>query len=214
MSPFSIRVICALAMTQPQPAFKDAAPIGGTGWGNKYLPNTTDWLGRWRLAANATNDWEIDRASQRNNVIYSGIAGVHLQDQAITESMGPIVDHSFEHLAPSDQMITRTRRRLLIAARALRDGGELPPGAQNAEMYRRARGGYFVSDDKSLWQQVVFAAVVGGLYVALGPTVGAIITILLTEILRISLGTKAAGWDNLIYGVLLVLLSAGQQPEN
>jgi branched-chain amino acid transport system permease protein len=54
--------------------------------------------------------------------------------------------------------------------------------------------------------QMVFAAVVGGLYVALGPTVGAIITILLTEFLRISLGTKAAGWDNLIYGVLLVLL--------
>jgi phthalate 4,5-dioxygenase len=144
----------ASAMTQPQPAFKDGAPIGGTGRGNKYLPNTTDWLGRWRLAAKATNDWEIDRASQRNNVIYSGIDGVHLQDQAITESMGPIVDHSFEHLAPSDQMITRTRRRLLIAARALRDGGELPPGAQNAEVYRRARGGHFVSDDKSPWQQV------------------------------------------------------------
>jgi branched-chain amino acid transport system permease protein len=53
--------------------------------------------------------------------------------------------------------------------------------------------------------QMVFAAVVGGLYVALGPTVGAIITILLAEILRISFGTKAAGWDNLIYGVLLVM---------
>jgi len=32
-----------------------------------------------------------------------------MQDQAITESMGPIVDHSFEHPALSDQMITRTR---------------------------------------------------------------------------------------------------------
>jgi branched-chain amino acid transport system permease protein len=53
--------------------------------------------------------------------------------------------------------------------------------------------------------QMVFAAIVGGLYVALGPTVGAIITILLAEILRISFGTSAVGWDNLIYGVLLVL---------
>jgi hypothetical protein len=52
-----------------------------------------------------------------------GIDGIHLQDQAITESMGPIVDHEWEHLAPSDQMITRTRRRLLMAARALRDQG-------------------------------------------------------------------------------------------
>ncbi len=53
--------------------------------------------------------------------------------------------------------------------------------------------------------QMVFAAVVGGVYVALGPTAGAIITILLAETLRISFGTKAVGWDNLIYGVLLVL---------
>jgi branched-chain amino acid transport system permease protein len=53
--------------------------------------------------------------------------------------------------------------------------------------------------------QMVFAAVVGGLYVALGPTVGAIITILLAEILRIGFGTKGVGWDNLIYGALLVL---------
>ena len=53
--------------------------------------------------------------------------------------------------------------------------------------------------------QMVFAVVVGGIYVALGPTVGAIITILLAEGLRIGFGTKAVGWDNLIYGVLLVL---------
>ena len=53
--------------------------------------------------------------------------------------------------------------------------------------------------------QMVFAAVVGGLYLALGPTVGAIITILMAEILRIGFGTKAVGWDNLIYGALLVL---------
>lgn len=53
--------------------------------------------------------------------------------------------------------------------------------------------------------QMVFAAVVGGIYVALGPTVGAIITILLAEVLRIGFGTKAVGWDNLVYGVLLIV---------
>ncbi len=53
--------------------------------------------------------------------------------------------------------------------------------------------------------QMVFAAVVGGLYVPLGPTVGAAVTILLTETLRISFGTAAVGWDNLVYGTLLVL---------
>ncbi|NUR11253.1 MAG: branched-chain amino acid ABC transporter permease, partial [Bradyrhizobium sp.] len=53
--------------------------------------------------------------------------------------------------------------------------------------------------------QMVFAAIVGGLFVSLGPTFGAVITILLAETLRIGFGTKAVGWDNLVYGVLLVL---------
>ena len=67
----------------------------------------------------------------------------------------------------------------------------------------------FISPDTvsgiSVSLQMVFAVVVGGIYVALGPTVGAIITILLAEVLRIGFGTQAVGWDNLIYGVLLVL---------
>jgi len=54
--------------------------------------------------------------------------------------------------------------------------------------------------------QMVFAVVVGGLYVLIGPTIGAIITILLAEGLRIGFGTAAVGWDNLIYGLLLVVL--------
>jgi len=142
------------AMSLPQPAFKDGTPIGGTGRGNKMLPNTTDWLGRWRIAPNASNDWHIDRAAQRSNQIYSGIDGIHLQDQAITESMGSIVDHELEHLAPSDQMITRTRRRLLMAARALREQGIMPPGAENADVYRGARAGYLVSPDQRPWQEL------------------------------------------------------------
>ena len=119
---------------------------------NDFLPNTTDWLGRWRLAANASNDWHIDRTAQRDNLSFSGIDSIHLQDQAVTESMGAILDHAFEHLAPSDQMITRRRRRLLMAARALRDRREPPPGVEDVEVFRDARGGYFVSDDRSGWQ--------------------------------------------------------------
>jgi len=142
------------ALSQPQPAFKDGTPIGGTGRVNKFLPNTSDWLGRFRLEANPSNDWKIDRIAQQNGTIYSGIEGIHLQDQAITESMGPIVDHEFEHLAPSDQMITRTRRRLLMAARALRDQGIAPPGAEDPSVYTTARSGYLVSDDNSEWQEV------------------------------------------------------------
>jgi branched-chain amino acid transport system permease protein len=67
----------------------------------------------------------------------------------------------------------------------------------------------FISPDTvsgiSVSLQMVFAAIVGGLYVSLGPTVGAVITILLAEILRIGFGTRAVGWDNLVYGMLLVI---------
>ena len=67
----------------------------------------------------------------------------------------------------------------------------------------------FISPDTvsgiSVSLQMVFAVVVGGIYVALGPTVGAVITILLGEGLRIGFGPAAVGWDNLIYGLLLVV---------
>jgi phenylpropionate dioxygenase-like ring-hydroxylating dioxygenase large terminal subunit len=142
------------ANSLPQPAYIDGTPIGGTGRGNKLLPNTTGWMGRWRMADNEANDWGMDREAQRTNQIYSGIDGIHLQDQAITESMGPIVDHTLEHLGPSDQMITRTRRRLLMAARALRDLGTVPPGVEDGSVYHGARSGYFVSDDQRQWQEV------------------------------------------------------------
>jgi phenylpropionate dioxygenase-like ring-hydroxylating dioxygenase large terminal subunit len=144
------------AMSLPQPAYKDGTPIGGTGRGGlKFLPNTTDWLGRWRMAHNAGNDWGIDRDKQQANAIYSGIDGVHLQDQAITESIGPVTDFAWEHLAPSDQMITRTRRRILRATRALEAEGTPPPGSDQPDVYRGARSGYFISpDDGASWQEV------------------------------------------------------------
>jgi phthalate 4,5-dioxygenase len=136
---------------------RDGNLMPGFGRNFDYLPNTTDWLGRWRLKANASNDWGMNRAAQLDNTIYSGIESIHLQDQAVTESMGAILDHSIEHLAPSDLMITRTRRRLLVAARALRDNGVPPPGADDVEVFRDARGGYFVSDNANRWQDVYAA---------------------------------------------------------
>lgn len=53
--------------------------------------------------------------------------------------------------------------------------------------------------------QIVFAVVAGGIYVMFGPTVGAIITILLAESLRVAIGVSMVGLDTTIYGILLVL---------
>jgi branched-chain amino acid transport system permease protein len=55
--------------------------------------------------------------------------------------------------------------------------------------------------------QMLFAAVVGGMFTALGPTVGSALTITLTESLRILFGTKFIGAANTIYGILLILLT-------
>jgi phenylpropionate dioxygenase-like ring-hydroxylating dioxygenase large terminal subunit len=107
-------------------------------------PNTTGWHGRFRLSANASNDYLIDRDKQRRKVDYTGIPGIHTQDQAITESMHPIYDRETEHLGTSDVMVIRVRRRLMDAARALMDRGVTPPGVDNPEVYRVRSGGAFL----------------------------------------------------------------------
>jgi branched-chain amino acid transport system permease protein len=53
--------------------------------------------------------------------------------------------------------------------------------------------------------QIVFAAIAGGMYSALGPTVGALLTLSLTEGLRVLFGTTFIGAANTIYGILLIL---------
>src|ERR1044072_3839190 len=53
--------------------------------------------------------------------------------------------------------------------------------------------------------QIVFAAIAGGVYSMLGPTVGSLLTLSLTEGLRVWFGTNFIGAANTIYGVLLVL---------
>jgi phthalate 4,5-dioxygenase len=104
------------------------------------LPNTTDWYGRFRCVANESNDYLIDRAAQKT-VSYTGIGSIFLQDQAVTESMGAIYDRTQERLGTSDLMVIRTRKRLIDAARALRDSGKIPPGVDDPGVYRARSGG-------------------------------------------------------------------------
>jgi branched-chain amino acid transport system permease protein len=53
--------------------------------------------------------------------------------------------------------------------------------------------------------QIVFAAIAGGVYSMFGPSVGALLTLALTEGLRVWFGTEFIGAANTIYGILLVL---------
>jgi phenylpropionate dioxygenase-like ring-hydroxylating dioxygenase large terminal subunit len=118
----------------------------GPGANRGFLPDTTEWLGHWRLAANGSNDYQVDREMQRG-VNFTGINGIHLQDQAITESMGPIYPRTQEHLGTSDRMVILTRRRAIAAARALAEKGEVPACVDNPELYMVRSGGVVLPRD-------------------------------------------------------------------
>lgn len=130
---------------------KHGEPLPGIKLGMEFEPNDTSWHGRWRLAANKSNDYKIDREAQRTSS-FTGITGIHLQDQAITESMGAITDHDCEHLAPSDRMITQTRKALINAAKALDNEGAVPPGSDDTDIFLRARSGDFLANREVDWR--------------------------------------------------------------
>jgi phenylpropionate dioxygenase-like ring-hydroxylating dioxygenase large terminal subunit len=83
--------------------------------------------GTFTPTANKRNDYQMDRAGQRQKKTFSGVYGVGVQDAAVQESMGPIQDRTREHLVSSDNNILMARRRLKDAADAVARG-VAPPG--------------------------------------------------------------------------------------
>ncbi len=134
---------------------KDGSWIPGAQVSRVYLPNTNDWLGRWRLTSNKENDYLIDREEQMSGRSFSGIQGIGQQDQAMVESMGGdvdgIVDRTFENLAISDRMIQATRQRLLAALKAHATDRSLPVVWTSPEVMRSVRGGSFIAPDGVDW---------------------------------------------------------------
>ena len=100
-----------------------------------YLPERSDPYFQWRLKSDLSNDYLMDYHAQRGRR-FSGIPSVNLQDKAVLESMGAVVDRTTEHLGTTDTMIIQVRRRLIEAAKALRDRGVTPPGVDDPELYR------------------------------------------------------------------------------
>ena len=114
-----------------------------------YLPNTTDWYGRFRFEQTLANDFRIDRDMQRANTGnggYTGIASILLQDAAMTTSMGPIFDRTTEHLGSTDAMVIQTRRRLINAVKAYVERGVTPPGVDDPQVYQVRSGGVFLPE--------------------------------------------------------------------
>jgi phthalate 4,5-dioxygenase len=76
----------------------------------------------FRALRNRRNNYLLDRQVQKTES-FTGIDGINVQDRAIQEGMGTIVDRSREHLGPADRAIIQARRLLLEAAKVVGEGG-------------------------------------------------------------------------------------------
>jgi nitrite reductase/ring-hydroxylating ferredoxin subunit len=114
-----------------------------------FLPRSEIAAGAWRPRAGAHNDYLIDRELEKTK-LFCGILSNPLQDAAMQESMGAVVDRTREHLGPADIVIIRVRKRLIEAARLLRDAGTTPPGVDRPELYAQRPVG-IVLEEGSDW---------------------------------------------------------------
>jgi phenylpropionate dioxygenase-like ring-hydroxylating dioxygenase large terminal subunit len=116
-----------------------------------HLPNTDDWHGRFRPISNRDNGYLLDREAQRSGKSFTGVGGgISIEDQAVVESMGPIVDRRGEHLVSSDAAVLRFRKRMIDCAFALADGVPAP-GVDNPELWSYLAAGHVLEpDDLSL----------------------------------------------------------------
>jgi hypothetical protein len=107
---------------------QDSRAVGG------LAPSTGDPLTRWRPAGSPENDYLLDYQAQKTK-LFSGIPPVKLQDVAMTEGMGAVLDRSGEHLGTTDAAVIHLRLALISAVKALRDHRTVPPTVDNPELY-------------------------------------------------------------------------------
>ena len=112
----------------------------------------------FRSVPNRRNDYFIDRDAQARET-FTGIPGINVQDRAVQETMGPVVDRSREHLGGTDRTLIVMRQQLLDAVRAVRDGAA-PPGTGTS--YYDARGVLRVLPRDSDWRALLLPLVGGG----------------------------------------------------
>lgn len=97
---------------------------------------------------NQENDYLIDRTLQKAGVSLSGISGIAMQDAAMQESMGPIVDRREEHLGSTDIGVITARRRLLAEAKGL-EAGNIEVSARDPLTHRVRSASAILNPDAS-----------------------------------------------------------------
>jgi phenylpropionate dioxygenase-like ring-hydroxylating dioxygenase large terminal subunit len=115
-----------------EPLSEDQRNLVGTG--NQFGVDI-DVEDGFRSIRNKRNRYMIDRYVQKTQT-FTGIQGTNTQDRAVQESMGTVVDRSYERLGTTDRAIIMSRRLLLQAVKRVQAGGD-PPGL--GESYYRLR---------------------------------------------------------------------------
>jgi hypothetical protein len=102
-----------------------------------YMPNDpADPLTRYLSVARLANQYNLDLDLQKKELMFGVPFVGNIQDRAMTEAMGPIYRRWKEHLGSTDAMVIFVRRRLLDAARALREKGTAPANVLDPSLNR------------------------------------------------------------------------------
>src|SRR5690606_29155996 len=102
----------------------------------------------FRSIRNRRNRYMIDRQVQKTRT-YTGIEGTNTQDRAVQESMGPIVDRTYERLGTTDRAIIAARRMLLEAVKKVQAGGD-PPGLTGYQRLRAVE--QVIGEGENWWE--------------------------------------------------------------
>jgi phthalate 4,5-dioxygenase len=87
----------------------------------------------FRKLSNRDNWYNQDRAAMKTDTL-SGLKGIMVQDHAVGETQGKILDRSRERLGSSDTAVVAWRRLMLKTATSLRDDSVSPPAATKASV--------------------------------------------------------------------------------
>lgn len=130
---------------------------------------------------------------------FGGLAAWYWIDRGIDREALDAISEDEEAAASIGINVIREKLRVTLISAALTAVGGAIYGQYMMYLNPETVSGIAVS------LQIVFAAIVGGTFTAVGPTVGALLTISLNEGLRVAFGTNFIGAANTIYGILLVL---------
>jgi hypothetical protein len=113
---------------------------------NSFDPKT------FQKYANSDNLW-LQNRDEMKTISWTGLRGLFIEDNAVQEGMGAIVDRSQEHLGRADQAIIEARQMYLKAAENLVKNGVEPPGVLSADTYESITSYAFLQPKDAVWRE-------------------------------------------------------------